>query len=103
MSQQDSGTDQALQAARQRYRAERDKRVRGDGLAQYEELTGDLAEFDRDPFADPDHHRGPVTEDVEVLIVGCGFAGMLTAIELKARGVTDIRMVDRAGDFGGTW
>ncbi len=103
MSEQDSGMDQAIQAARARYSAERDKRVRGDGLAQYEELTGDFADFDRDPFADPEYHRDPVTEDVEVLIVGCGFAGMLTAIELKARGVTDIRMVDRAGDFGGTW
>ncbi len=103
MSEQDSGTDQAIQAARERYKAERDKRVRGDGLAQYEELTGDFADFDRDPFADPEYHREPVTEDVEVLIVGCGFAGMLTAIELKQRGVTDIRMVDRAGDFGGTW
>jgi cation diffusion facilitator CzcD-associated flavoprotein CzcO len=38
-----------------------------------------------------------------VLVIGCGFAGMLTAIELKARGFDDVRMVDRAGDFGGTW
>ena len=46
MSEQDSGPDQAIQAARERYRAERDKRVRGDGLAQYEELTGDFADFE---------------------------------------------------------
>ncbi len=95
--------DAALAAARERYQAERAKRVRDDGLAQYEELTGDFADFDRDPFADPDYTRDPVVEDVEVLVVGCGFAGMLTVIELAARGVTDVRMIDRAGDFGGTW
>ncbi len=98
-----SSVDAALEAARERYRAERAKRVRDDGNAQYEELTGDLADFDRDPFADPGFTRDAVTEDVEVLVIGCGFAGMLTALELTARGVTDIRLVDRAGDFGGTW
>ncbi|HMR96448.1 MAG TPA: NAD(P)/FAD-dependent oxidoreductase [Microthrixaceae bacterium] len=95
--------DAAMAAARERYQAERAKRVRSDGNAQYGELTGDFAEFDRDPFADPDHHRDPLDEDVEVLVIGCGFAGMLTTIELKARGFDDVRMVDRAGDFGGTW
>ena len=95
--------DAALAAARDRYKAERAKRVRDDGNAQYEELTGDFADFDRDPFADPDYTREAVTDDVEVLVVGCGFAGMLTAIELKARGFDDVRMIDRAGDFGGTW
>ena len=95
--------DAAMAAARERYQAERAKRVRADGNAQYGELTGDFAEFDRDPFADPDHHRDPLDEDVEVLVIGCGFAGMLTTIELKARGFDDVRMVDRAGDFGGTW
>ena len=99
----DEDLDAALAAARKRYQAERAKRVRSDGNAQYGELTGDFAEFDRDPFADPDYHRDPLNEEVEVLVIGCGFAGMLTAIELKARGFDDVRMVDRAGDFGGTW
>ncbi len=97
------GVDAALAAARDRYKAERAKRVRDDGNAQYEELVGDFADFDRDPFADPDYTRDAVTDDVEVLVVGCGFAGMLTVIELKAKGIDNVRMIDRAGDFGGTW
>lgn len=96
-------TRAALEAARERYQAERAKRLRSDGLAQYTDIEGDFADFDRDPFADPGFTRDPIQEDVEVLIVGGGFAGMLTAIELKARGVDDIRIVDKAGDFGGTW
>lgn len=92
-----------LEQVRRRYEEERAKRLRADGLAQYQELKGDLADFDRDPFADPDFTRDPVIEETEVVIVGAGFAGMLTAINLKERGVHDIRMVDKAGDFGGTW
>ena len=37
------------------------------------------------------------------VIVGGGFAGMLTAKGLLERGITDFRIVDKAGDFGGTW
>jgi cyclohexanone monooxygenase len=96
-------SDDALQAARERYEAERAKRLRTDGLGQYRELTGDYAEFDRDPFAEPGFTRDPIVEQTEVVIVGGGFAGMLTAINLSARGIRDIRIVEKAGDFGGTW
>jgi cation diffusion facilitator CzcD-associated flavoprotein CzcO len=96
-------TDDPLAAARARYEAERAKRLRPEGLAQYTAIEDDFADFDRDPFADPDFQRDPVHEDVEVLIVGGGFAGMLTAINLKGRGIDSIRIVDKAGDFGGTW
>ena len=102
MTEQES--DQAAMAeARERYRKEREKRLRAEGQAQYQELKGDYAEFDRDPFAEPGFTRDAITEECEVVIVGGGFAGMLTAINLKARGIDDIRIVDKAGDFGGTW
>ncbi len=93
----------SLLAARERYQRERAKRLRTDGLAQYRELAGDYAEFDRDPFAEPGFTRDAIIEDTDVVIVGCGFAGMLTAINLRARGVERIRMIDKAGDVGGTW
>ncbi len=102
MTEQES--DQAAMAeARERYRQERAKRLRSEGQAQYRELKGDYAEFDRDPFAEPGFTRDALTEECEVVVVGGGFAGMLTAINLKARGIDDIRIVDKAGDFGGTW
>ena len=92
-----------LEAARERYQQERAKRLRSDGMDQFQELRGDLAEFDRDPFADPDLRRDPVERDVDVVIVGAGFAGMLTAARLLDRGVDDFLIIDKAGDFGGTW
>jgi cation diffusion facilitator CzcD-associated flavoprotein CzcO len=72
-------------------------------MDQFVELKGDYSEYDRDPYADSDFTREPITEQTQVVIVGAGFAGMLTAVNLLKRGVTDFRIIDKAGDFGGTW
>ncbi len=92
-----------IEEARERYRAERKKRLRDDAQEQYSQLTDDYEEFDHDPWVEPGFTREPVVETVRVVIVGGGFAGMLTAIGLLKRGITDFRIVDKAGDFGGTW
>ena len=88
---------------RERYRIEREKRLRADGTRQFKPLEGEFADFDRDPFADPDFTRPSVKEETEVVIIGAGFGGMLAAYNLQKAGVTDFRMIDLAGDFGGTW
>jgi len=103
MTQHNPDPTPAMEAARERYRLEREKRLRPDGLAQYRELSGPYAEFDRDPYVEPGFTREPLVEQTQVVIVGGGFAGMLTAINLKAKGVQGIRIVEKAGDFGGTW
>ncbi len=103
MPQHDADQPLPLDAARDRYRLEREKRLRTDGLAQFKELKGDYAEFDRDPYADADFSREAITADTDVVIVGGGFAGMLTAVNLLNRGITDFKIIDKAGDFGGTW
>jgi cation diffusion facilitator CzcD-associated flavoprotein CzcO len=41
--------------------------------------------------------------DLAVLIVGAGFGGVAAAIELKRHGISDVTILDRAGDLGGTW
>jgi cyclohexanone monooxygenase len=38
-----------------------------------------------------------------VLILGGGFAGLLSAVALKKAGVQDIRIIEMGGDFGGVW
>ncbi len=103
MAADDQQDPTEMSEARERYQRERDKRLRTDGLEQYRELKGDYAEFDRDPYVEPGFTRDPIIEETEVVIVGGGFAGMLTAINLLREGVTDFRMVEKAGDFGGTW
>jgi len=93
----------SIEELREKYRIEKEKRLRSEGVKQYAELTGDYQELDVDTYADPNFTREPVTEDTHVVVVGGGFAGMLTAINLTKQGVTDFRIVEKAGDFGGTW
>ena len=85
-----------------KYRQERDKRLRSDGNAQYQRLTGRFAHYAVDPYL-PVEPRDPKTDDVNVAIIGGGFAGLLTGARLSEAGVTDIRIIDKGGDFGGTW
>lgn len=86
-----------------KYREEREKRLRADGPDQYRALDGVFADLDRDPFADPQFTRDPVAAETDVAIVGAGFGGLCAAAQLVTHGVADIRILDRAGDFGGTW
>jgi len=90
----------SIDELRERYRREQQKRIRPDGMAQWRELDEEL---DRDPFVEPGFTRDPVVEETTVVIVGGGFAGMLTAIDLRKHGIDDVRIIEKAGDFGGTW
>jgi len=93
----------SLEEAREKYRIEREKRLRTDGIRQYKELKGDYEEFDRDPYVEPGFTREAVIEDVDVVIVGGGFGGMIEAANLTKAGITNFRIIEKAGDFGGTW
>ena len=93
----------SIEEARERYRIEREKRLRTDGLAQFKEFKGEYAAFDRDPYVEPGFTRDPVVETTDVVIVGGGYGGMLTAVNLLRRGITNFRIIEKAGDFGGTW
>ena len=88
---------------RTRYRRERDKRLRAEGNEQYVEVTGKFAHFLDDPYVAPGFSRAPLRDSVEVLIIGGGFGGLLAAARLREAGVTDLRIVEKGGDFGGTW
>jgi len=88
-------------ALRERYRLERDRRLRSEGNQQYI----NIAEFEHyleDPYAAP-IERAPLSDQVEVALIGGGFAGLLTGARLREYGFTDIRIVEKANDFGGTW
>ena len=95
------GTPIDKQALRQKYRAERDKRLRPDGNDQYVRVTGSLAHYLDDPHT-PVLERAPRTDHVTVAFIGGGFAGLLTGARLREAGV-EVRIVEKGGDFGGTW
>ena len=89
-------------ALREKYRAERDKRVRADASEQYVEIAGQFAHYLEDPYVQP-IERAAISEEVEVVVIGGGFGGQLAAARLREAGVKDIRIIEKGGDFGGTW
>ena len=91
------------EALGRKYREERDKRLRADGNDQYQEVTGEFAYFVEDPYIDSELKREAIEEEVEVVIIGGGFGGMLAAARLHDAGITDFKIVEKGGDFGGTW
>ncbi len=91
------------EALRRKYRRERDKRLRPEGNNQYLEVVGEFRRFVEDPLGHDTPDREAVQETVQVLIVGGGFGGLMAAARLRQSGIDDIRIIDNAGDFGGTW
>jgi cyclohexanone monooxygenase len=89
-------------ALREKYREERDKRLRADGNEQYVEVVGDFARYVEDPYVEP-FERDPLTDAVDVVIIGGGFGGLLAGARLRQAGIEDIRIIEKGGDFGGTW
>ena len=90
-------------AVRERYRQERDKRVTPKKNGQWIEVSGDFRHYVDDPYVEPGFRRDAIHEEVEVLIVGGGFGGLLSAVKLRQAGIDSFRIVEKAGDFGGTW
>ncbi len=91
-----------LQVLRAKYAKERNRRLRPDANSQYHRTSGAFGYYAKDPYT-PRTEREPLTDTVEVLVVGGGFGGLLTGAQLRQVGVESIRMLDEAGDFGGTW
>jgi len=98
--QPDLGFDPA--ALKAKYRAERDKRLRQDGNQQYVEISGKYAHYLDDPYI-ARIERAPMSDKVEVVVVGGGFGGLLAGARLKQAGIEDVRIIEKGGDFGGTW
>ncbi len=91
-----------LDAIHRKYAEERDKRIRPDGNEQYIEPTGRYAHFLDDPHTTL-VAREPVFDEITVAFIGGGFAGLLTGAKLKQAGIGDVRIIEKGGDFGGTW
>ena len=87
----------------EKYQVERAKRLRSDGVAQYQATEGEFEHFLDDPWVKTPLSRAPVAEEVDVLVVGGGWSGMLTALRLRQAGIDSIRIIESGSDFGGVW
>ena len=95
-------TEVDYDALRRRYASERDKRLRPAGNAQYVQLKGQFEAMLTDPYAEQ-ADREARRDHVTVTFVGGGFAGLVTGARLKEAGIASVRIVEKAGGFGGTW
>ncbi|KAJ6036078.1 hypothetical protein N7540_000357 [Penicillium herquei] len=110
-------TPQELSNIRARYKSERNKRLRNDGNAQYIEPSNPsstpsptpsnpYSHFFQDPRVDPSNIETLETKfpskRTSVLIIGAGWGGLQNAIRMHTM-TTEIRIIDVAGSFGGTW
>ena len=78
---------------KQKYRAERDKRIRPEGNAQYKRLA-EFEDLSDDPHM-PVIERAPVTDHVKFAFIGGGFAGLVVGARLKKAGIDDVRIVEK--------
>ena len=97
---QDASIDK--ERLRQKYLEERNKRLRPDGNDQYLRVAGQLAHYLDDPYT-PVTPRDPKTDHVTFAFIGGGFAGLATAARLSEAGIGGVRIIEKGGDFGGTW
>jgi cyclohexanone monooxygenase len=88
---------------RSKYAEERAKRIRADGKQQYRKVAGQFGDFAKDPHVETIIERAPLHDEVDVLLIGGGFSGLMTGARLRKVGVESIRIVERGGDVGGTW
>lgn len=95
--------DVDIVALRKKYRQERDKRLNPEAGEQYVRVAGKLHDIFATDLHKPVEPRDPVSEEIDVAILGAGFGGIQAAYHLMRAKVTDFRNIDLAGDFGGVW
>ncbi len=91
---------------KEKFASERDLRLgyRPQGTDQYtSDFSGAKQKYGVDPYARSSNAREAINDSVEVLFIGGGFSALLTSARLREKGIESIRIVERAGDVGGTW
>ena len=91
---------------KEKFASERDLRLgyRPQGTDQYtSDFSGAKQKYGVDPYVRSSNAREAINDSVEVLFIGGGFSALLTSARLREKGIESIRIVERAGDVGGTW
>jgi cyclohexanone monooxygenase len=92
-------------ALQEKYRYERDRRLRPEGNKQYIKIEseGEYSNFLEDHYVEERAERDAEDLDLDVVVIGGGFGGLQTGAWLRTEGVDEFRIVERAADFGGNW
>lgn len=90
------------EALKEKYAQEREKRLRPDGNDQYIRLDDKFEHYLDDPYVEV-APRDAKTDHVTVAFIGGGYAGLVTGARLAEQGISDFRVIEKGGDFGGTW
>jgi cyclohexanone monooxygenase len=88
---------------REKYIAERNKRLNSRVGRSYKLAKDQPKELIDALWSKAVLNRAPVEEELDVLVVGGGMSGIMTAGRLVQQGVTSLRLLERGADFGGTW
>src|SRR3546814_18796305 len=92
-----------IPALRERYRRERDQRIRREGQDQYVKTQDDFtSSYEADPHM-PVQARAPIHEDLAVAILGAGFSGIMAGDHMRNAGVSTSCTIAYASAFGGVW
>lgn len=92
-----------IPALKEKYRQERDRRLRKEGQQQYVQPRAEFANaYEADPYT-PVTPRDALSEDIDIVVLGGGWSGILTGVQLRKAGIGNFRIIDHAGDFGGVW
>lgn len=100
MVQDSSGN---LAAIRARYEAEKQKRLRPEGAAQYRAPEGEFKHYVDDPYAGGSLNREPIFRRTDVAIIGGGWGGILVGAYLRKLGLDDLTVIEKGSAFGGVW
>lgn len=88
---------------REKYHEEREKRLRPEGADQYIAAEGQFKYYVEDPYIEEVIEREPVSDYSDIILIGGGFGALITGARLREAGVRNIRIVDKAAEFGGAW
>jgi hypothetical protein len=82
-------------AVQEKYRFERDRRLRPEGNKQYVKIEGEYSDFLVDHFAGEPVERESVDLELDILIIGGGFGGLHVGASLRSESVEKRPSLDR--------
>lgn len=83
-----------------KYRAFKEARR---GAADYMSMEGEFSRYLEDVYSAPPVARDALDDEVDIVVVGAGFAALLLWYRLRDAGFGDVRFCEKGGDVGGTW